>query len=226
MNLQTRPEQSDATEVVEAAGSAFELGHDLDIVRSRHIGAPFAYGRGACFLVDPRLGEYASRWRCPARGRFVQDAHGEHVEAADIRILPPVQHLAVVPECVIRAEYDQLAELAQKAILDHAANRLMLFQSKRTGNNLRDEFGMSLSGSKHPVRLAGVTRHASFRQHVLAGFQGGAGNLAMQVGPRPNHHGIKIGIFNQGLPMRILFGDAEFLGRLSGGLGRPIHDTR
>jgi hypothetical protein len=72
---------------------------------------------------------------------------------------------------------------------------------------LLDEIRMLMRGVRHPMRFVGIPRHPRFREDVLAGVEGGARDLAVQIGPGTDTDGVDIRIRDQIVPVRIGLGN-------------------
>ena len=143
----------------------------------------------------------------------MQNAHREDVLPALLGVLPPVKGLVSFPECVVRTDHDDLANLAQETLLDHLADVIVLHQAERARDDLLHQVGMAVGRLAHAVRFLRIAGHAGFGEDVLVGVERRHDDLAVQVGPSPDEDGVDFGIVDERPPIGIDAGDVKFLGR-------------
>ena len=103
VQVEAGSEQPDSAQVIQPAGSALDFGHHLHAVGNRcdSIGAI----RSECC----HLGKDACRVGCPPESGFVEDSHGEDIQATDVSILSPVQRGLDIVEPVVGSDDHQFA---------------------------------------------------------------------------------------------------------------------
>ena len=197
-------EQGDATEVVQASGSAGDLGHRLHAVGycCRPVGSVGAESLHLC--------EDSCRVRRPSQGGFVQDSHGQDIEPADLAVLSPVQWFLDILELIIGPDHHHFAQVAQESVVDQSADVIGAEKGERAGDDLGDQFRVRLGGRQHQPGFCDGAGHAGFCHHVLAGVECRAGDLAVHVGPGSDHHGIDFVVGDQVLPRVVDSRDFEF----------------
>ena len=154
----------------------------------------------------------------------MQDPQREHVVAALLGVLAPVQGSLGIRKDVVGADHHDLADLSQKPVIDHFADVIVLHEPEGAGDDLLDQVGILMSGLQHPVRLFRVARHPGFRENVFPGCQRRTGDLAVKVGPGADADGIDLRIGDQFVPARKSLRDAEFFRSAGRRFGRAIGD--
>ena len=120
---------------------------------------------------------------------------------------------------------NDFSQLPEKAVVDHASDGSHAAESHRAGDNLRNKIRSLLARGEHPPSFVCIARHASFRQYMLAGFQGGQCDGAVQIGPRADDYGVDIGIADQLFPVAVSFGDGIFVGCTLSRFSAPVDDS-
>jgi hypothetical protein len=142
-----------------------------------------------------------------------------------------MQVFGVVMKLIVRADHDHFTQIADEVSEQQQFDFGIAFQTERTRDQHRHFVGSSLRCNRHCARFRDIASHPRFAQHMLASRQGRAGHFRMQVGPRADDHGVDLIVGDQGLPIGIASGDAEFvrnaLGRFGSSIGDANHfDTR
>ena len=158
------------------------------------------------------MGEDGAGGAEPAGDELDVDAVRHHVHAGEVGAIAPVEGGVEVERPAAEDRGLHLADVADGAVFEQAADGLPAPQVEGGRHKLGDEIGARLGGGAHLAGLGGVHGHARLAEDVLACFEGGDGEVAVHVGPGADADGVDVGGGQKGGRVGLDAGDAELLG--------------
>ena len=205
--------------------AATERRQDLDVIGHAH------FLPRAARVLAPRhrdLGQRVdpARRTEPSHQRFVPDAHGHDVEAAEHGVLPPVERLLGVDEASLVGLDLDGEHFADIPLGQDLLERRIHFQGVRRRDELLDQLGRSARGLEHASRLGDVHGHARLAEHVLALLENRPRDLAVGVGPGADADRVDVRGPDELTPIAVDARDAELLRGLFARCFRPVCHRR
>ncbi len=166
---------------------------------------------------------HLARFTQPTHDCFIPDTQPQHVIAAQIGILAPVQGGLLIQKITVFCHFD-CQDLTQITFPNQALYGFVDAQGERGGHNLSYQVRSRLRRRQHLLRFLQIAGHARLAHDMLTCLEGANCRPAMQVGPGADDDRIDIGSVNELPPVIIDNGNIEFRRDLHGGGSAPVTD--
>jgi len=211
-------ELRDAAPLQAAGESVRPLAEDLHEIGDMHHVA-FAFRHG-----DFHLRVNAARHADPFFQHLGVDAHGEHVDAAEFRALPPMGWCERIGKRIAIGDQAEVVKLARITVVQQLLEKFPALHAVRRGTKHRDQLRARLRGGEHLAALTQIHRHARLTEDMLAGLERRDGDRRVQDRRGTDPDDVEIGPVEHLCPVVEDIGDAELLRNLLRRLRTRIAD--